>query len=345
MRYGLRATNPFEWLALRTGQVPVPAADAIYPLVQTRALMTAVRSQVFEGMRHGARLAPDLARELGLDAGVLELLLRTLVSMGYVEQDGAAFGLSPLARRTLLRGSPQELTAYLEWNYLQWEFVENLDEVVRTGKGIDFHETMRDSVAWRTYQRAMLELARLDAPVLASRVPVPPGAEKLLDLGGSHGLLGAEICRRHPSLRATVLDLPQAVEHARRLAREAGIDRIVEHRAGDALQDELEPGQDVVLISNLLHHFAPDAVTRCLERVRAALRTGGTVAVWEIERPLTASRAGDGDGVALFFRLTSTAAAYHGDEYSRWLAAAGFSKLRCERPWRSPGSVLVLGTA
>ena len=40
------------------------------------------------------------------------------------------------------------------------------------------------------------------------RMPVPDGARDMLDIGGSHGYLSVAVCRRHPELRATVLDLP-----------------------------------------------------------------------------------------------------------------------------------------
>jgi len=67
----------------------------------------------------------------------------------------------------------------------------------------------------------------------------------------------------------------------------------------------------------------------------------GTAAIWEIEAPRRNSRATSGDGAALFFRLTSSAGAYHGDDYARWLRAAGFRKVSVTRPLVSPGKVLV----
>ena len=54
--------------------------------------------------------------------------------------------------------------------------------------------------------------------MLARHVPVRKGATRLLDLAGSHGLMGATLCRKHPPMRSTVIDLPAAIEHARRLA-------------------------------------------------------------------------------------------------------------------------------
>jgi hypothetical protein len=46
-------------------------------------------------------------------------------------------------------------------------------------------------------------------------------------------------------MRSVVLDLPEAVAQARRLAHEEGLDDVVTHRVGDALVDDLGDRQDV----------------------------------------------------------------------------------------------------
>jgi 2-polyprenyl-3-methyl-5-hydroxy-6-metoxy-1,4-benzoquinol methylase len=216
-----------------------------------------------------------------------------------------------------------------------------LEEVLRTGRGLDLHHVLEDPQAWSDYQRGMLEIARLDAPVVAKSVSVPHGATRLLDVGGGHGLFGAAVCRQHPGLRSTVLDLPASLDAARELARECGISELVDHHACDILRDAWGADSDVALFCNVLHHFAPPDVAAILQRSRAALRAGGTVAVWEIERPRRDARPTDGDGAALYFRLTSTGGAYHADEYAAWLQAAGFGRLRIRRPWLTPGKILV----
>jgi ubiquinone/menaquinone biosynthesis C-methylase UbiE len=189
----------------------------------------------------------------------------------------------------------------------------------------------------------MLTLARFDAATIARLVPIRTGATRLLDLAGGHGLVGAAICRRHPPMRSTVIDLPEALEEGRALAREVDVADVVDHRAGDLLVDPLEEC-DAALLSNILHHFTPVEVNGLIARVRAVLRPGGTVAIWDLESPRRADNAGHGDVVSLFFRLTSGSAVYHGSDYENWLRDNGFSHVRSRRPIRAPGRVLVLGS-
>jgi len=197
---------------------------------------------------------------------------------------------------------------------------------------------------WNWYQDAMLDLSRVAAPILASLVPVRPGARQLLDIGGSHGLLGATICRKHPPMRSIVFDLPVAIEQARATARRAGVDDVVEHRAGNVLEDPLPADVDVVLLANIIHHFTRDDAIRVLQKVRNAMRRGGTIAVWDFDRPASAAPSElAADAAALYFRLTSTSQVVTGDEYAAWLRESGFNGVSLKRSLLAPVQVLALG--
>lgn len=341
MQYGAIPTSLAERVAMAAGLVPIPVLDTLFGMLKARCVMAGVKLGIFEALAQESRSPTSLAAALRLDESCLDLLLRTLVYCGYLDVEGDRFALSSLGRRSMISGAPKELTGFVQWNYTQWEFAEHLEALVRTGQGLEFHSTLKDAEAWGHYQKAMLETARFDAPVVAKHVPVRQGATRLLDLAGSHGLLGAAICRKHPPMRSTVIDLPEAIAHARLLAQHEGIGDLVEHRAGDLTCDDLGQGWDVVLLSNILHHFQPDQILAIVKRAHAALGDNGTLAIWEIERPSRDAKPSEGDGVALFFRLTSTAGAYSGDEYADWLTKAGCARVKIVKPRLSPGNVLV----
>jgi predicted O-methyltransferase YrrM len=326
MRYGPIAVDAAEEQFLASPFAPQTFFDSILPLVQASALIAAARHGVFEGLRDGPRKIDDLARTLNLDSGTLLLVLRVLSANGYVSPAGPGlYQLNDSARATLLEGSPERLTAWLRLIEGIWAMFAQTGEVLRTGQGIDYHGQFHEAEQWSDYQAAMLELARRFAPIVAAMVPVKPGATRLLDIGGSHGLYGALISRAHPPLRSEVLDLPPAVEQARKLAAAEGLDDVVTHRAGNALTDDLGQGWDVVFIANILHHFTPAQIAELVARVRASTTPRATVAICEVVQPGPDEPAElMGDAFALFFRLSSTARCYTTTEYAGWLTDAGF---------------------
>ncbi len=343
MRYGIRPDGAVERLALLIDAVPVAAIDVLVPLLKARAIMAGVRLGVFSALASGPRSAEELASRLDLDCECLRLLLRVLVSSQYLRRNGEHFELTSRAAQTLLPNSSAELSAYVEFNYVQWDFVAQLEQTLLTGRGVDFHRRLPEtSPAWASYQRAMLELARPVAGMIAARVPVRHGARRLLDLGGAHGLIGAALCRAHPPLRSTVLELAPAVFHARQLAVSEGITDVVEHRAGDVLCSEYGSDYDVVLICNLLHHFSAEDAGLVLARAVRALCRGGTIAVWETDLPRALAKPElASDALALYFRITSSSAGLCTETLAQELSALGCESPRVVRSLRAPGRVLL----
>jgi len=331
-----------ERLALWAGKVPLPVVDTIFPLLKARSLMAAERLGIFEALRDAPLPLTVLASELGLDEESLRLMLGVLVGSGYLAERAGQYRLSRVARKTLLRGGSLECLGFLRFNYAQWEFVEHLEQLLQTGQGLDLHRTMQRSQDWENYQRAMLEIARCHAAILARHVPVRRGARRLVDVGGSHGLLGAAICRRHPPLRSLVLELPMALQPAQRLAQEERIADVVEHVPGDLRKHELGSGADVILIANVVHHFSPVENADLLRRAHQALAPGGTLAIWDIERRADGARAELGrDAIALFFRLTSASTCFSAADLREWLEGAGFTSACLVRSPMAPLHLLV----
>ena len=160
---------------------------------------------------------------------------------------------------------------------------------------------------------------------LAKRIPVPTGATRLLDIGGSHGQHSVQLCRHHPSLNSTILELPGALDRASEIAAREGLgDRII-FRIGNVLTDDLGEGTfDVVVINNVVHHFTPEQNLELARRVARALVPGGIYAIGDF---LRAAKPGAGGGTPavmdLYFALTSASGTWSVEEITGWQRAAG----------------------
>ena len=341
MRYGPHPTNPFEWLAFRMGVVPLPILDVVLGPIQTRALVAAERAGLLAELAARPATAAELAKARGLDAECTRLVLRVLRAMGYVDLDGDRFALSPTGRAYFAPEAKESYRAFVEYGAPQWDMVSKLDEVLKTGAGVDFHEH-HTADEWDVYQRAMIENARAFAWFVVDNTPVPAGATRLIDVAGAHGFVGAELCRKHPGLRSTVVDRAEALPRARAIAEEGGWSDVVSFREGDLRAGDLGEDGDVMLLCNILHHFPADVNVDALTRVKRALRPGGTVAIFDIETPTDDAKPdAAGDAFALYFRITSTSTCFRGDDYVDWLRGAGFVDARITRSVKMPSRVLV----
>lgn len=345
MNSKISGSNVLELLALAAGVVPVPAVESLLPLIKARAVSVAVNLGIFEVLKECPLTARDLGQRCGVSPEGTGFLLRTLIWAGYLEPCGTdQFRLTKLSRSSMLISSPRSQVGFVTWNsHATAALLGQLEDCLRQGRGLDFHHTMADPALWASYQRAMMEGARFAAPTLARLVPVKKGARKLLDVAGSHGLLGASICRRHPPMRSTVLDLPSAVGHARVLAGELKINDVVEHRPGNLLIDSFGDENDVILLSNILHNLDPAAIPDVLTRAAASASRGATIAIWEVETPDRSARPNHGDAFALFCWTTSTSGCFTAKQYSEWLRQAGLGDITRKHPKSNPGQVLVWG--
>lgn len=343
MRIGLMAENPLETAVLASGVVPIPMLEAYAP-VYARAIVIATKLGVFEVLSEGGRSAEEIAEVCRTDARATEKLVNLLVTMRYLRHRDGVYTLARHVRRWLLADARTSVRDVILMKELEWGWIDQLETFVRDGRPLDVHATMSTD-DWSAYQRGMRAQANPLASWLARRVPVPAGAQDMLDIGGSHGYFSVVLCRRHPQLRATVLDLPDAVEHAAPLLeREAMGDRVV-LRAGDALTDDLGEGAyDLILAFSLVHHFDDATNRRLVSHAARALRPGGYLVIGDALRPSSPGKGGQqGAFFDLYFALTSESGLWTSDEMRSWQVAAGLT------PRKSvaliPGGGLVLQVA
>src|SRR5579884_3220089 len=238
MKQGAIPENPLEAVALAAGLVPTPLLDTIISLLLARTVLVANRLGVFAALADGPQTAAEVAERCGAHPHATEKLLNALCGAKYLRHRAGRYALARTARAWLLPGSPRSLHDALLYQLVDERYIARMQDYVRTGEPVRFHETMTPE-EWELYQRGMRSGANLAASEVARRIPVPRGARDLLDIGGSHGHYSVALCRRHPGLRAVVLDLPEAVAAAAPLLAREGMGDRVMHRAGDARTADL----------------------------------------------------------------------------------------------------------
>jgi ubiquinone/menaquinone biosynthesis C-methylase UbiE len=191
--------------------------------------------------------------------------------------------------------------------------------------------------------RGLYALTRREQDANAAVVPVPEEPARLVDVAGGHGGFAMAMCRRHPTLRATIVDLPASAAVGRRIVAEEGYSDRIEFREGDVFEVGLGEGADVVSAFNLVQHLAPGRVSELFRLARAALREGGCLVVGETERPPASGAVSQVGALGgLLFYAMSGARAYSQDELAGWLRGAGFGEVRVHRNERSPWRIVLI---
>jgi SAM-dependent methyltransferase len=313
-----------------------PYEQSFAGMIAARALISGCTLGVFDALAERPDRPEGLAERLELDALGMETLLTALRSLGWVEErEDGMLAPTEVAGRTLVSGSPESVARFIgAQNAYHWDTLGRLDEVMRTGRPAGWHEAGPDDPLWEAYIRGLYEVSRAEHDGNAALVQVPDPRE-MVDVAGGHGAFAMAMCRRHPDLHATVLDLPASAAVGRRIVGEAGYADRVDFREGDALEADLGEDLDVVSVFNLVHHLSAEENVRLLGRAQAALRPGGCVVVGETERPEPGAPVHQMGALSgLLFYAISRARTYTVAEMTAWLEGEVEVHRNPHSPWR-----------
>jgi SAM-dependent methyltransferase len=324
---------------------PDPYVDSFTGLVAARALTTATVLGVFDAL-HDAQASPsELAERLSLDPLGAETLLTALTTLGYVEQDDGRFSNTAVTERLLVRSSPESIATFVgEQADLHWETLDLLPEAVRSGRAYAMHEERRDDgERWEAYIRGLFEISRAEQDANAAFVPVT-SPRRLVDVAGGHGGFAMAMCRRHPELQATVLDLPPSAAVGRRIVDEQGCAERVSFREGDVFELGLGERLDVVSVFNLIHHLPEERDRELCRMAHAALEPGGYLVIGDSARPEPGEPVSEHGAISgLLFYAWSHSRTFEPSEIRGWMEEAGFADAQVHRNERSPWRVVVTG--
>lgn len=330
MKIKLVPENPLEWIALKLNLAPVPLVDTQISFNAARAIMAAAELGIYEAMGKSSKTSAEISKSCNTHGEATKHLLDCLVGISYLQWTDGKYSLKPKYYKWLLKESEANLIGKLRFQLLEWDWMAKLEDYVRTGKTLELHGTIAPK-EWELYQEGMRDLSINAAKELGGKIPLPTGATKMLDIGGSHGLYSIELCKKHPALSSTILELAGAMDSAGKIAKRYDTTGRVKYMAGNALTDDLGTEQyDFIMINNVVHHFTSEQNNTLAKKIARALKPGGIYGIGEFIR---AEKPGEGGVIAsttgLYFSLTSSSGSWSASEIESWQKNAG---LKIEKP-------------
>ncbi len=242
--------------------------------------------------------APATVDELAVAAGAhapsLQRLLRMLVGIGVVREDGdGRFALTELGDVLRSDATPSVRDWALYVGAPQpWEAWGRLRDAILTGDpgfvlahGMPTYEYLAEHPELAApFDRWMTRQSEQHNAAIISAYDFSP-YRKIADIGGGQGSTLAAILLAHQPARGVLLDLPQVVENATELAA-AGVEDRCEVIGGDMLR-EVAPGADLYLIKRVLMLLGDDDAVRLLTLCAEATAAAGRVLVVEMVMPTT----------------------------------------------------------
>jgi orsellinic acid C2-O-methyltransferase len=269
-----------------TDNLHLEAANAMMGLLNgswaARLVHAAAELGIADHLVGEARDAAFLAAATQSHAPSLARLLRALTAIGVLnETDDRRYSLTQLGT-TLRSDVPGSMRAWalLFFSDDQGKAWEALPHAIRTGEHAFRHIFGTDQWtrlaarpdAARLFDQAMQSMTQGVNGALISHYPF--GNYKwIVDVGGGNGSLLLSVLARHPTMRATVFDLPHVAEAARLHIAEQGLSDRCEAVGGDAFV-AVPSGADAYVLKGVIHDWEDNEAIRILRTCRAAMKEG-----------------------------------------------------------------------
>ena len=245
--------------------------EGMHGMIRFAAIHTAVVLGIPDRLEGSWRTAADLAVLLGIDERRLRPLLSVLFDMGLVTRRGESFTNTPLASVYLVSSSPYSQNSHVHKNAVFFGTIwAHLPERLIDGPlAFDQEYFFRDLSLPAMAENALTgRLQRTIREIIT--LPEFMVAERMLDLGGGHGLYAIALASFNPHLSAYVFDLPHIIPLAEKMIHKYHADR-VSTISGNFFIDDFGSGYDLIFSSS----NPGGKSTALLPRIAAALRSGG----------------------------------------------------------------------
>jgi C-methyltransferase len=268
---------------------PTVTRDRLAGMMQayktTSLLRAGVELGVFDALAEGPAAAETLAGRLGADTRGIRILLDALVAIGLVDPGEAGYRLASGGETLLVSKSPQYLGDMVKVMCSDWEWdaLKRLGEAVRHGGTVmDQHAETEQYEYWVDFAAFASAIANPTAAVMADALSAWAADRPcldVLDMACGHGIYGYTFCQRHAGARVWSLDWPNVLPVAARHAERLGVRDRVELLPGDMFSAPLGGPYDLVMLTNVLHHFDEARGIELLRRARGVLKPDGRLAL------------------------------------------------------------------
>lgn len=332
-------------------QGPRPTPEHIFNVLnayqQTGALRSAIELDLFTAIDEGNHKLEQIAERVKASPRGVRILCDFLTILGFLQKEEGKYRLAADGALFLSRRSPAYMGTIVEFlgNDRHHANFRQLTEAVRRGGTVGHNGSNRTPAdeLWVSFARSMAPLTVPNAIFLASLAKAQEGKPcRVLDVAAGHGMYGITIAKQNPKAQVTALDWPSVLEVAKENAEKAGVGDRYTLRPGSAFEAEMGNDYDIVLLTNIFHHFDRPTCEELMSRAYDALKPGGKAITLEfVPNEDRVSPATSAAFSIIMLADTDAGDAYVFSEYEEMFANVGFSKTTMYPVPNGPQTALV----
>lgn len=329
--------NLLERVLINAGIIPSIMLDSGVSMFQASALLTAGDIRLFNHLKNGPLTMEEIGRKTNCSPRGLEVLLKTMIPLGYLNKKGNQYSLT----KATLRSFPIDLfpDMVLFFRTIN-ESLNNATRVVKTDPPRGY-EIMKEGEVATSFQVAMRWFGSTTLKEVVSRMKLPISPKRMLDIGGSHGLYCVEFCRKYPDLKATVLDWAVGLENAKiTLTKEKDVASRIDLFEADFEKENLPAEKfDFMFLGNIIHGLNEESNKALFKKIANATASNGVIAILDQYTNVKGSLFAKGVASLLGWNLFAFAGgrAYDFDVVKQWLEEEGFHSVSLTPLRQSPG--------
>jgi 2-polyprenyl-3-methyl-5-hydroxy-6-metoxy-1,4-benzoquinol methylase len=328
---------------------PNPALifETLCAFQQTEALKAAIELDIFTHIADGASTAASIAQRAQTSERGMRILCDFMTLRGFLGKTDGNYSNSPTAEAFLNKHSHSyigSMATFLADPRLM-ECFHDMAGSVRKGGTVSAGTLAPEDPVWVEFARSMAPFIGVGAQAVSKIVARPGEEQKVLDISAGHGLFGLMVAKENSLAQIYASDWANVLQVAHENANKFGLAERFHTIPGSAFDTELGSGYDLVMVPNFLHHFDVPTCVGLLRKLRAAMKAGATLAIFEfvpnedrISPPLPAAF-----GIQMLGG-TDAGDAYTFRELSEMVSEAGFGESR-QQPIPPTPETLILASA
>ncbi len=255
----------------------------------SRAIYVAAKLGVADLLSDGPRHYREIAGSTGAHAPSLYRLLRLLTSAGvFAENESGCFSLTPVGShlRSGVPGSRRAQALLLAGPAQQRSWGKLLD-IVKTGDLPSGRPTFQ-FLAQFSEEAAIFNDAMTSTSLEAAAAVIDAYDyscfNRIIELGGGHGVLLSAILAANPSAHGVLFDLLQVTQGAHQHIGATGLKERCEVASGDFFQ-EVPAGGDAYVLKSVIHDWDDTSALAILRNVHRAMAPHAKLLLVEMVLP------------------------------------------------------------